>query len=332
VLVPKPTFPAIVVTGAEAPMVISMAEDQPLYVGRSKQHAVRLDSVEISAKHARIGFENGEFWVEDLGSTNGTFVNNQQVAGRINVAPMVPIIFGREISAYGVLSEEQILKAVRVRQSEPHPRIQLQREYPVLISTSEIARPARVVLEAGASFTIGRDPGSDMWLGAPHVSRRHCSVQLQEDGSLIVSDHSTNGTAHDGGLLAHGESMDVSGRAKVLDFGNGVTVGLCFTEEDERSFIANQGAVSAFAGGGSAAKIPTRAVAVRGDPESKIRTGGTDPYLREMLAEAQNRSELGKLILIFKSVGLFERLTMLGALFGIILIIGLVIALLVSVF
>jgi len=51
-------------------------------IGRSSDCAVSIDVAAISRKHARIGVEQGRFYVEDLGSRNGTFVNNERISGR----------------------------------------------------------------------------------------------------------------------------------------------------------------------------------------------------------------------------------------------------------
>jgi FHA domain len=49
-------------------------------VGRDAGAGIRLDGDEFaSAQHARIELRNGGVWVEDLGSTNGTFVNGDKV-------------------------------------------------------------------------------------------------------------------------------------------------------------------------------------------------------------------------------------------------------------
>jgi hypothetical protein len=49
-------------------------------VGRDAEVDVRLDGDEFaSARHARIELRDGGVWVEDLGSTNGTFVNGAKV-------------------------------------------------------------------------------------------------------------------------------------------------------------------------------------------------------------------------------------------------------------
>lgn len=39
----------------------------------------------VSRQHARISFENGEYWLEDLGSRNGTFIEEKRVKGRVRL-------------------------------------------------------------------------------------------------------------------------------------------------------------------------------------------------------------------------------------------------------
>jgi pSer/pThr/pTyr-binding forkhead associated (FHA) protein len=54
-------------------------EDLPLLVGRGPDAAIRLDDDYVSTRHARIGSANGTFYVEDLGSTNGTYIGAQRL-------------------------------------------------------------------------------------------------------------------------------------------------------------------------------------------------------------------------------------------------------------
>ncbi len=51
----------------------------PCYVGRSLDCAIRSDDAMVSRKHSLIHMENGRFVVEDLGSANGTHVNERRV-------------------------------------------------------------------------------------------------------------------------------------------------------------------------------------------------------------------------------------------------------------
>ena len=49
-----------------------------LVIGRGRGADVVLAEPTISRVHAAIGFEEGRFFVQDLGSTNGTFVNGRR--------------------------------------------------------------------------------------------------------------------------------------------------------------------------------------------------------------------------------------------------------------
>ncbi len=238
-----PRFPAIMVSGAQ-PVIVSFAPDQPLYVGRSKRCALRLDSADISGEHARIGFESGEFWVEDLGSTNGTYVNGQQISGRQRVASGVSIVLGRETTIVGITAESQIQIAGKGNAVAVAPRPE--ESYPVLFSISELVRPARVSLRLGSSLTLGRDPMSDIWIGSPHVSRKHAVLSMSKTGSLSVIDHSTNGLAMNGVVLARATPIALDSVPAVFDFGGGVHIAICFDPQQEKAFAQSNGAISAF--------------------------------------------------------------------------------------
>jgi pSer/pThr/pTyr-binding forkhead associated (FHA) protein len=55
-----------------------LAEGSTL-VGRDRDCAVRLDSVTLSRRHARIVVTRGQTTVEDLSSKNGTYVNGERI-------------------------------------------------------------------------------------------------------------------------------------------------------------------------------------------------------------------------------------------------------------
>jgi pSer/pThr/pTyr-binding forkhead associated (FHA) protein len=52
-------------------------------VGRASGCGVPLDDAFTSQLHARLFRRNGETWIEDLGSTNGTFVNAKKLASPV---------------------------------------------------------------------------------------------------------------------------------------------------------------------------------------------------------------------------------------------------------
>jgi EAL domain-containing protein (putative c-di-GMP-specific phosphodiesterase class I) len=52
----------------------------PFVIGRGTSASLTIASPMVSSSHAELRIENGELWVRDLGSTNGTFVNGVRVA------------------------------------------------------------------------------------------------------------------------------------------------------------------------------------------------------------------------------------------------------------
>jgi signal transduction histidine kinase/pSer/pThr/pTyr-binding forkhead associated (FHA) protein len=54
-------------------------ETETVLIGRGSHHAIRLSDSEVSHDHARLEFRNGQWFILDLGSANGTFVNGEGV-------------------------------------------------------------------------------------------------------------------------------------------------------------------------------------------------------------------------------------------------------------
>ena len=61
--------------GGEFPV----AADKQILIGRSSDLDMVLVEDMVSRKHARIGMQGDQIWIEDLGSTNGTFVNGEKI-------------------------------------------------------------------------------------------------------------------------------------------------------------------------------------------------------------------------------------------------------------
>jgi pSer/pThr/pTyr-binding forkhead associated (FHA) protein len=70
---------------------------QPILMGRGSDAALRLDDDYVSTRHARIA-TNGEQWfVEDLGSTNGTYLGSQRVTTPTPIAVGTPVRLGKTV-------------------------------------------------------------------------------------------------------------------------------------------------------------------------------------------------------------------------------------------
>jgi pSer/pThr/pTyr-binding forkhead associated (FHA) protein len=321
-----PKFPAVLLVSTP-PATISFVPEQPLLVGRSRQCSLRVDTPSISSRHARIGFESGQFWVEDLGSTNGTFVNKQQISGRVNVSPGTPISLGRDVTLVGILSLEEVTGALQTPEIRFAKPVYHEKRYPLLVSLSETARPAQLVLTPGISVVLGRDPSSDMWLGVPHVSRTHCLVELSMSGVVRVTDTSTNGTSYDGGVLHKDQSTESTDKPLCLDFGGGVTVAICFSQVDEDRFVA--------AGGSSGAFFDTHRRGDIGENRSPARSGrqrSRTTFLRtpDELRRVAAGVNAGPLRRFFGRLSRKGRLALGGVVIGVIVVTSLIVGSLVS--
>ena len=110
IVVALPSNPALqgvravltVVSGPSTGRVFTVAEGgDPTVVGRGKEVQVRIDDAGASREHARfLETEDGKYVVEDMGSTNGTFVDGKRIeraellsGDRIHIGPNVVISF-----------------------------------------------------------------------------------------------------------------------------------------------------------------------------------------------------------------------------------------------
>ena len=70
-------------------------------IGRDASNAVVIDEDTVSARHAVFQREGNRWWLEDLGSTNGTFVNRRRLTGRGALRDGDEVRFGRVAMRFG---------------------------------------------------------------------------------------------------------------------------------------------------------------------------------------------------------------------------------------
>jgi len=76
-----PHYALMVVSGKYTGQHYSILEQGDMIIGRMKEAQIVLIEDMISRRHARIFMQNGHLVFEDFGSTNGSFVNAEKVAG-----------------------------------------------------------------------------------------------------------------------------------------------------------------------------------------------------------------------------------------------------------
>src|SRR5881275_3311693 len=77
----------------------------PVTIGREEGNSLRLNDERVSRFHAKVQFDNGEYILTDLESTNGTRVNGNVVQIR-RLRPGDRVAVGRSLLLFG--SNEEI--------------------------------------------------------------------------------------------------------------------------------------------------------------------------------------------------------------------------------
>lgn len=87
----------LVMRSGPTPGAVFPLEGDQLMIGRDSSNAVSISDAEVSRRHARLTFQGGKYVIEDLGSTNGTFINGQRLAGPHVLKAGDVVAFGEQI-------------------------------------------------------------------------------------------------------------------------------------------------------------------------------------------------------------------------------------------
>ena len=161
-----------------------------LTLGRSPDNDIVIDDPSVSREHARLSNENGRYYIEDLGSMNGTMMNGKRVKkefvgtgasvkiggvevvvgdrGRRSVGPRDSGVDGPALSPNDTVVRRPVIGAgwlAIARESGPGDIYQL--------------RPGTNV--------IGRDDGCDLSVDDQYISRKHALVSVS-GGKASIAD------------------------------------------------------------------------------------------------------------------------------------------------
>src|SRR4051794_29633841 len=160
----------------------------------------------MSRRHARVIVGDREVTIEDLGSTNGTFVNGQALAGPQVLAPGDRITLGSTVMELVVpepASDQTRMRAIPARPS-------LAGE--LRVSRGAASTPTLVV---EGSRLLGRDPECDMTIEDMEVSWRHARVATTDDRTTIEDLGSTNGTFVNGERILERQPLNPGDRIEL---------------------------------------------------------------------------------------------------------------------
>jgi pSer/pThr/pTyr-binding forkhead associated (FHA) protein len=151
--------------------------DKPLTFGRSDESDYPLPDKLASRIHAQVFPRDGEWWVEDLNSSNGTYLN------------------GKKVSASARLSHGDVIGVGTTRLTfisdtrQGPPETQLAR---LLYTAKGAAAPVEVMIRERVS--IGRKPVNTLQVDDKKVSGHHCEVVRHGSSYMLRDLNSSNGT------------------------------------------------------------------------------------------------------------------------------------------
>jgi pSer/pThr/pTyr-binding forkhead associated (FHA) protein len=98
---PEPERPAgpralVVTEGSLQGTTIALGQ-APILIGRAPECTLVLEDDYVSGRHARFSVQQGVWVLEDLGSTNGTFLGRAKVEEPTPVEPGTPVRIGRTV-------------------------------------------------------------------------------------------------------------------------------------------------------------------------------------------------------------------------------------------
>lgn len=216
-----------IIAGAKQGLNVPLPEEGVLTIGRTRGDLILDDSM-ISGQHCQIINRDGSFVLRDLGTTNGTLVDNRSVREQV----LVP---GSEIT----VGNTHLLLLVEAEDHAPAPDSAAANQVEIawllddeLVeikgSAERTSSNADVIgqdlrlppgLNAGVEVVAGQDTGKffrftrgnvsigrrtgEIPLSDPEVSRRHAVIEVFGREMVFLRDlGSTNGTFHNGRKVA----------------------------------------------------------------------------------------------------------------------------------
>jgi EmrB/QacA subfamily drug resistance transporter len=228
------------VQGPAAGRIVAIGES--LVLGRDESAGLAIPDEEMSRHHARLEVAGSAVTIEDLGSTNGTFVNDERVNGPRRLHSGDRIKVGATVMEFIAAAAPEPARAPNAPVSPLEPDVTRMRGVPAPPPESDVTRARGIAVQPaaagelrvveGATETtalpvaggrlLGRDPECDLALADEEVSWRHARVG-RDNGNVTIEDlGSTNGTYVNGERLLERRPLESGDRIElgsaVLEF------------------------------------------------------------------------------------------------------------------
>lgn len=184
----------------------NLRDGAKLVIGRGIDADIIVDNTAISRQHASLELRDGQYILSDLGSMNGTFVNDKKIEASVYVTENDVIKLGKFIlskakgaeqsgvSSFAVLPDVDD-KTIIVKSKDIAEKAKgVERPEYQLSLTEGRASPNNISLKGKNSIKIGKSPSCDMVLSGLFIAEAQCYIVRQDENYKIIPQRSWAGT------------------------------------------------------------------------------------------------------------------------------------------
>ncbi len=216
-------FKLTVTQGPSSEQVYELTQTE-IILGRDPTLDIVFNLTAVSRRHARLTLRGGDYFLEDLGSSNGTYLNGEAITAATPISPGDQISLGHavtllftgppvtapETQVAGLTMEQTMIEAdTSLKTVLGSPQLQVQvsglttQTYPLI----------------GDTLSLGRSDDNDIIIPSKIVSRQHARLEKTGTGyQLSLLPQATNPLLLNGNpllqpvVLRHGDQIEVESK------------------------------------------------------------------------------------------------------------------------
>lgn len=164
--------------GPSPEQVYNLGQDEVI-IGRESGVDILIQSPVVSRRHARLVRQRDHFGIEDLGSSNGTFLNGQRVTGITPLTPGDQIGLGQAITlVFDAVTAVPAVQAERLAETVIGEEFNLAKlSAPPQLEVTIAGQPPQAYTLTKERLNIGRAEDNDIVIPVPIVSRHHAFIE-----------------------------------------------------------------------------------------------------------------------------------------------------------
>ena len=187
----------IITVSLDSKLIDKKSFDQSsLTIGRDLENDIQINNLAVSRYHAIISKQNEKYYIKDLGSSNGTFINGNKVTtSEFDIGDL--ILIGKHVirlekvvsSQQSEYIEDHTIMVDSATQQKFLDKLQLEKQEP----EDQEPKPSRLILSNQVEilieneiFSIGKKTGSNLLIDGFLIKEEHANIIKQPDGRYRI--------------------------------------------------------------------------------------------------------------------------------------------------